>query len=616
MAAPAHAAPAWLTSFPISTPGTDNGPVRVAMSQNGDVGEVWRQSGTTVDSIQASIRPAGGSFRSPQPLDSNGDQPQIGMDANGNAMAVWVNGVDGNLFFSRAAAGGSFAKGTELPGQTSNAVDYSLAVAPSGEAICGWRSGSVVSVAFAAPGAGFGSPQTFSVNNPSAIEVAISPTGEALLAYEEGVSDHSILKAAVRPPGGTFGTPQPISPSDEDAEQVSLALNSAGQGIVAWSSLIAVNQWKPEAVFLAPGGDFSSVQVKDIAAITFGAGAIGAAIDPSGAVRAVWNSSDGSTQSVLATTAPFGGPFDPSAQTLSSTMVAGPELASDAAGGAIAVWLDTDGTNNRAAAAVAPAGQPFGSKKLISPPGAHARNAVRVAVDGRGNGVASWPLTDPMTANDAAQVAGYDGAGPQLRAVSVPVFPEAGTPSPFSVNPVDVWSPIASTVWTFGDGQQASGPVVTHTYATPGLKGTSVTSTDSLGNATTDLEDSEVQPDKTKPLISEASLSRKKFRAAKRGASLATKVGTTIRLTLSEPAGLRFRVERCAKFRKHKCRRYKLVKGSFSKAGKAGANSVRFTGRVRHKKLKPGLYRLRIQSVDKTGNKSKFKRLPFRIVKR
>jgi hypothetical protein len=615
MAAPAHGAPAWLSSFPISKPGTDNGPVRVAMSQNGDVGEVWRQTGTPTDSIQASIRPAGGAFGAPQPLDTNGDQPQIGMDANGDAMAVWVNGVDGNLFFSRAAAGGAFAKGTELPGQTSHAVDYSLAVAPSGEAICAWRTGSTVSVARAAPGAGFGSPQNFAVDNPSGPELAISPTGGALLAYEE-IGDHSILKAAVRPPGGTFGTPQPVSPSDEDAEDVSLALNEAGQGVVAWSSLVALNQWKPEAVFLAPGGDFSSVQVKDIAAITFGTGAIGAAIGPSGAVRAVWNSSDGSTESVLATTAPFGGPFDTSAQTLSTTLVAGPELAADAAGGAIAVWLDTDGTNNRAAAAVAPAGQPFGAAKLISPPGAHARNAVRVAVDGRGNGVASWPLTDPMTANDAAQVAGYDGAGPQLRAVSVPVFPEAGTPSTFSVNPVDVWSPIASTLWTFGDGQQAGGPLVSHTYATPGLKTTSVTSTDSLGNATTDVEDSEVKPDKTKPVVSKARLSRKKFRAAARGASIATKVGTTVRLTLSEPAGMRFRVERCAKVRKHKCRRYKLVKGSFSKAGKAGSNSVRFTGRVRRKKLKPGMYRLRIQCVDKAGNKSKFKRLPFRIVKR
>ncbi len=99
---------------------------------------------------------------------------------------------------------------------------------------------------------------------------------------------------------------------------------------------------------------------------------------------------------------------------------------------------------------------------------------------------------------------------------------------------------------------------------------------------------------------------------------------------LSEAASANFTVERAAKGRKkgkkcvapnshnrHKksCTRYKRVKGSFSRSGKAGTNSFHFTGRLRGKKLSPGRYRLVMVATDAAGNKSKPKRAKFRIVR-
>lgn len=61
--------------------------------------------------------------------------------------------------------------------------------------------------------------------------------------------------------------------------------------------------------------------------------------------------------------------------------------------------------------------------------------------------------------------------------------------------------------------------------------------------------------------------------------------------------------------RKRKCTRFKKLKGGFSDQGAAGANSFRFSGRLRSRALKPGRYRL----VGRTGTTSRVAR--FTIVR-
>ena len=62
------------------------------------------------------------------------------------------------------------------------------------------------------------------------------------------------------------------------------------------------------------------------------------------------------------------------------------------------------------------------------------------------------------------------------------------------------------------------------------------------------------------------------------------------------------------------CVRWGKVKGAFTVPAKAGANKIKFRGRIGGKKLKPGRYRLNMQATDTTGKKSKVSRRRFRIV--
>jgi hypothetical protein len=118
-----------------------------------------------------------------------------------------------------------------------------------------------------------------------------------------------------------------------------------------------------------------------------------------------------------------------------------------------------------------------------------------------------------------------------------------------------------------------------------------------------------VAPDSLGPVLSAPALSRGVFRAASRGRSvIAVAVGTQVKYKLSEAATAHFRVQRL------ESGRYATLRGGFSHAGRVGANSFKFTGRLGGRKLRPGQYRLVQVAVDAAGNKSATKRVRFRIV--
>ena len=113
-----------------------------------------------------------------------------------------------------------------------------------------------------------------------------------------------------------------------------------------------------------------------------------------------------------------------------------------------------------------------------------------------------------------------------------------------------------------------------------------------------------------------------------RGAGRRRRTGAQVTFRLNLAASVRFTVERrtvgrrvrsrcVARSRRNqrarRCVRYVRVRGSFTRAGDAGANAFRFTGRMARRKLRPGRYRLaaRPTAAGRVGNT---RRAPFRIV--
>jgi hypothetical protein len=106
--------------------------------------------------------------------------------------------------------------------------------------------------------------------------------------------------------------------------------------------------------------------------------------------------------------------------------------------------------------------------------------------------------------------------------------------------------------------------------------------------------------------------------------------GARLRYSLSEPATVTFRVERVAMGRRVRgvckrrtrgdrkgraCTRHVPLRGSFRHPSMLGANSFRFDGRLRGRKLAVSRYRLVAVARDAAGNASKAALASFRIVR-
>ena len=131
------------------------------------------------------------------------------------------------------------------------------------------------------------------------------------------------------------------------------------------------------------------------------------------------------------------------------------------------------------------------------------------------------------------------------------------------------------------------------------------------------------------PALSSYAVVPAAFPAAPGGASVARTFGARISYRLSEKAAVRFTVQRPAAGRKlgrscvaptrrlaraRRCVRLVTV-GGFTHAGKAGANSFRFTGRINRRKLPLGGYKLAAVATDATRKRSRQATKPFRIVR-
>jgi hypothetical protein len=135
--------------------------------------------------------------------------------------------------------------------------------------------------------------------------------------------------------------------------------------------------------------------------------------------------------------------------------------------------------------------------------------------------------------------------------------------------------------------------------------------------------------DRVRPVLAHLWLSPWRFRSASRGASVAVATGTTVRFRLSEAATVRLRAERPRSGRRRggkcvaprrarptakRCTRFVAVKGRATATGKAGANRLRFRGRLGGRRLAPGRYRLVVTAIDPAGNRSRAKRAGFTVV--
>lgn len=188
--------------------------------------------------------------------------------------------------------------------------------------------------------------------------------------------------------------------------------------------------------------------------------------------------------------------------------------------------------------------------------------------------------------------------------------------------------PVACSIGTLTKGATATATIVVK----PAKAGTTTNTATVSGNPTdTNPANNTATASATvRPTITSLKIKPRRFRAARRGGSIAARTGARVTYSVSEKASVRFTVERALRGRKigksckaptHKnrkrkrCTRYKRAKGSFKRTGKAGKkNRFMFTGRLARKRLRPGNYRL-VGVATATGIESEQKTASFGILR-
>ena len=258
--------------------------------------------------VQAAVRAAGASFGAPQDLSAAGQKagfPEVAVDGRGNAIAVWSR-FDGANFIVQAAAraaGGSFGAPQDLSAAGQKAGFPEVAVDGQGNAIAVWSrfdgTNFIVQAAARAAGGSFGAPQDLSAAGQGAFnpQVAVDGQGNAIAVWRRFDGTNTIVQAAARAAGGSFGAPQDLSAAGQKASFPEVAVDGQGNAIAVWSRFDGTN-FIVQAAARAAGGSFGAPQ--DLSAAGQDAHVPEAAVDGQGNAIAVWSRSNGTNDIVQA----------------------------------------------------------------------------------------------------------------------------------------------------------------------------------------------------------------------------------------------------------------------------------------------------------------------------
>jgi hypothetical protein len=403
--ASAAAAPKWSSSLNLVEPMHHHSAEepQIALDAKGDAVAVWLYNSEGVEAIYASVRPAStGIWGAPVKLSTyeivNG--PHVAVDAEGEAVVIWEASNDHGASYIVQAATGSASTGTWQPAvNVSPASQISrgaeLAVNAKGEAVTVWENttGAVVEGAVGSAGA-WQKPTDISGASPDARspQVTIDSYGDAVAVWEAYDGKYEFIQGSTRPAGESWQAPVTLSASEEDARFPQVASDASGDVLGVWNN--STNQTVQSALGSAVSGTWGGLVNVSAPGSGPAGHQVSLAVNARGAAIASWGSETPKELGQAASGSAVTGQWQtPTAFTPSGERVNNSRVAIDPQGDALAVWT------NQAKTLVESAAMPTGTNSFSAPveiytsEGLYEReelNGPQVAFGGAGIGVAVW----------------------------------------------------------------------------------------------------------------------------------------------------------------------------------------------------------------------------------
>lgn len=385
----------------------DAGGARIAVDSMGNAMAVWSQSDGARASIWASRYVAGSGWEAPQLIETDdaGDagDPEIGMDAAGNAVAVWQqsDGTRINIWSTRYEAGKGW--GTAQLIETSGDVwGAKVALDAAGNAVAVWVAHDGFRPNMWASryeaGAGWGAAQLIENNNTDGVtdpHIGIDAAGNAIAIWAQNYNGIYVNRYET---GAGWGTAQRIDGSDKTL-YAQITVHADGNAFAVWVQLNATCSTgachKIWANRYTKGAGWGTAEIIQSNAAD-SAYSTQVAADAAGNALAVWQQwSDTSTpnSSIWSCRYTAGSGWG-AAQRIyadSSGSAHFPSLAMNAAGDAAVAWARNANGRNYIWASVRTAGKGWGAAQQIEPEGdSNYSQYPCTAVDPAGNALAVW----------------------------------------------------------------------------------------------------------------------------------------------------------------------------------------------------------------------------------
>jgi hypothetical protein len=325
---------------------------KVVAAPDGAVTVTWRletiiehheypMSNVTKREIQASTRPAGGSFGPAANLGAPGeyilDGPDAAVAPDGTTTVVWSSSFTGiKVRVATAPPGSGFGAPETLNPSPGDAYFPEVETSADGSTIVGWQGGGVMITRRPSDGS-FGAPMNISPGEaPNGMTFGVADDGAVTAAYSLVGGSSSSIRVVNRAAGGTLTPPKTISGNgDGYLPRIDVAGN--GRAIVAWLQDKGLDV-DLHSAYRPPAGDFFAPQFLTEHFDNFSLDLQQVSITSSGTNAIAWTQSEGNSSSVFAATL-FGSlPTVLSQQLSNNTRDSGPEIATGGDGDTTTAW--------------------------------------------------------------------------------------------------------------------------------------------------------------------------------------------------------------------------------------------------------------------------------------
>jgi hypothetical protein len=235
---------AWSGRVNLSIAGQDAKFPELAADAQNDATAVWERFNGSNWIIQSAERPAGGAWSEPVDLSAagqNGGSPQVAVDPNGNATAVWQrSGSTSVIQSAMRPMGGVWSKATDISTVSQSASGPEVAVDPDGNATAVWRrfngNNWIIQSAERPAGGAWSEPVDLSAAGQNAEwpNVTVDQQDDVTAVWRRFNGSNWIIQSAERPAGGAWSEPVDLSAAGQDAGIPQIAVNTGGKAMAIW----------------------------------------------------------------------------------------------------------------------------------------------------------------------------------------------------------------------------------------------------------------------------------------------------------------------------------------------------------------------------------------------